>query len=81
MCSNWIIPFIAGVFVGQEFRDAPKVRPYIEAGVRKIIQVSKDIFDNAKEAKEAKEDANGANEKKDEGTSRRSWWGEIRERK
>lgn len=68
MCSNWIIPFVAGLFVGQEFQDAPKVRPYIEAGIRKLIQVSKEIFENAKDAKESKDHTR-------EPRRSSSWWG------
>jgi len=65
MCSNWIIPFVVGVFVGQEFQEAPKVRPYIEAGIRKIIQVGKEIADNTKHTTDKESD------KKRE---RPSWW-------
>lgn len=66
--SNWIIPFILGVFVGQEFKEAPKVRPYLEAGVRKIIEVSRDIFNNA----QVDEDEKYVDKDKD--SSDRKWW-------
>ena len=70
--SNWIIPFLAGVFVGQEFKEAPKVRPYIESGVRKIIEVSKDILNNA----QTHTHSNDTNENNGNGsnTRRSSWW-------
>jgi len=45
MCTNWILPFIAGLFIGQEFKEAPKVRPYLESGVRKLIEVTREIYD------------------------------------
>ena len=68
MCTNWILPFIAGVFVGQEFKEAPKVRPYIESGVRKMIEVSKDIFNNA-QSTNATNDANTT-----ELEDKKTWW-------
>lgn len=44
---NWIIPFVAGVFVGQEFQEAPRVRPYIESGIRKVIAMFQEVKANA----------------------------------
>jgi hypothetical protein len=55
MCSNWIIPFLVGMFVGQEFEDAPRVRPYIESGIRKVIQISKDVITNTNEDRNAEQ--------------------------
>ena len=49
MSINTIIVFITGVFVGQELTTIPRVRPYIEAGVRKAIDMSKEIYENANE--------------------------------
>jgi hypothetical protein len=44
---NWIIPFVIGVLVGQEIQDIPRVRPFITAGIKRLIDFSKEI---AKEA-------------------------------
>jgi hypothetical protein len=49
MCANYIIPFIIGIFVGQEIKEIPRVKPYLEAIVKKIIQVGKEIISNAQE--------------------------------
>jgi len=71
MCTNWIIPFIAGVFVGQEIQEAPKVRPYLEAGVKKIMDISREIYENAQANKTSPSskvaELNVDNEKK-------TWW-------
>lgn len=71
MCTNWILPFVAGVFVGQEIQEAPKVRPYIEAGIRKVMEISKDIFQNVQHQSEKSSDPNASNAPDDE---RKTWW-------
>lgn len=55
MCVNWIVPLFIGVFIGQELNDIPRVRPYVEAGVQKVVAIGKEISDNAE--KKAKEDS------------------------
>ena len=68
--SNWIIPFLAGIFVGQEVKEVPRVRPYIESAVKKIIEVGKDIAHNAEsQANKTPPDNTSANNE-----SKRSWW-------
>lgn len=60
MSIYWTIPFVLGVFVGQEFSEIPKVRPYLQAALRKISKTATEISEEAK--KEAKKET-----KKNEG--------------
>lgn len=42
MC-NWIIPLVIGVIAGQEVKEIPRMRPYVEAGIRKILALGREI--------------------------------------
>ena len=64
MCMNWIVPFFIGVFVGQEINDIPRVRPYVEAGVQKVVAIGKEISENAE--KKSKTDTQAKPEPKPE---------------
>ena len=44
---NWIISFSIGILVGQEV-DLPKLRPYFEATLVKIVSLVNDIIENSK---------------------------------
>lgn len=64
MCS-WIIPFLIGIFVGQEIKEIPRVRPYVEAGAQKIFAVGKEISNDAQKRDETlKQNDSPVNESK-----------------
>jgi hypothetical protein len=60
MCANYIIPFLLGVFVGQEIQDIPRIKPYLESTLRKAIEIGREIIANAqtKDATPPKNDGN-----------------------
>jgi len=66
--SNWIIPFVLGIFVGQEIKEVPRVRPYIESGVRKLMEIGREIYDNAQRERPSSDDKNTRP------PSTKSWW-------
>ena len=48
--ANYIVPFVLGVFVGQEIQDVPRVKPYLQSAVNKVIQIGREIVANAQES-------------------------------
>ena len=41
MCLvHWIVPFVLGVFVGQEVENLPKVKPWLQTGLDRFVNFS-----------------------------------------
>lgn len=51
MCMNWLVPFVVGVFVGQEMNNVPKVKPYVTDAAEKFMAFVKDLSDKQNENK------------------------------
>jgi hypothetical protein len=35
---NWIVPFIIGIFVGQEYTQIPRIKPIAVMGYNKLLE-------------------------------------------
>jgi hypothetical protein len=49
MCfvMNWLIPFLVGVFCGQEFKDLPLIKPYVTYSFNKITEYVNTVQDSS----------------------------------
>ena len=52
---NWIVPFVLGVFIGQEIENAPKVKPLMEYCIHKAFEFSKQVETETKKREPEKE--------------------------
>lgn len=71
---NWLIPFIIGLVIGQE-TDIPRVRPYLEMGIKKLIQMGKEFSEDVdKRSVTDTSNLTDSTDKQEKMEKRKNWW-------